>query len=159
MSIKYIPLSGGQLAIVDEVDYDSVKDYKWHLNLKTGYVYRYGINPKTGKRGSLYLHRQVMGFPDKLVDHENGMKTDCRKKNLRLATPSQSRQNTRKQKKKSSSKYKGVTRSGNRWRSQLSHNRKHYYLGTYIDENEAALAYNRKAIELFGEFAVINHVV
>lgn len=158
MAIKYIPLVNGGVAIVDEADYDLLKDYRWHLNKKTGYVSRFGLNEKTGKKGSIYMHRQVMGFPDTLVDHENGMKTDCRRSNLRLATPAQNRQNTRKQRKKTYSKYKGVSKFKGSWKAQIVHKYKHYHLGTFRSEEEAAMAYNLKAIEFFGEFAEINNV-
>ena len=32
-------------------------------------------------------------------------------------------------------------------------------LGMYTDEQEGALAYNKKAIELFGEYAKLNEVI
>ena len=156
--IELIPLSGGRVAIVDEEDYESVKDFRWHFNPKTGYVYRYGLNEKTGKHGSIYLHRQIMGFPDNLVDHKDGVKVNCRRSNLREATPSQNQYNKRKQAKKSASKFKGVTKSEYSWVARIHHNKKRLWLGAYKTEEEAAIAYNSKAKELFGEFAVLNNV-
>jgi hypothetical protein len=36
--------------------------------------------------------------------------------------------------------------------------KKNNYLGIFVTKEEAALIYNRKAIELFGSFAVLNEV-
>ena len=33
-----------------------------------------------------------------------------------------------------------------------------YRLGYFKKEKDAALAYNKKAIELYGEFAILNHL-
>lgn len=156
--IEFIPLSGGRVAIVDAEDYDSVKDFRWHYNPKTGYVYRYGLNEKTGKRGSIYLHRQIMKFPDNLVDHRNGMKVDCRRSNLREATPSQNQYNKRKQKAKAASKFKGVTKGKYSWVARICYQNKNHCIGSFKTEEEAAIAYNSKAKEFFGEFAVLNNV-
>lgn len=62
--------------------------------------------------------------------------------------------------KKQSSIYKGVGwyKPGKKWRSYLYHNKKAYFLGHFEDEKDAARAYNRKALELFGDKAVLNDV-
>ncbi|AXF54590.1 HNH endonuclease [Salicibibacter kimchii] len=72
---------------------------------------------------------------------------------------SQGKYNQRKQK-NTSSKYKGVTwlKKYCKWQSQIQKNGKHYYLGVFETESEAALAYNKVAKELFGEYARLNEI-
>lgn len=43
-----------------------------------------------------------------------------------------------------------------RWHARIAHNKQQYRLGYYLTEREAAEAYNRKAIELYGSEAVLN---
>jgi hypothetical protein len=56
--------------------------------------------------------------------------------------------------------YKGVCWRKDRckWEVKLRYQRKCYYLGYFISKLEAALAYNKKALELAGEFAWLNPV-
>lgn len=46
----------------------------------------------------------------------------------------------------------------NKWQASITHNYKRHYLGLFDSEIEAAAAYNQKALELFGENAVLNDV-
>ncbi len=59
---------------------------------------------------------------------------------------------------KHSSKYKGVIRvkRDRKWQATIQANRRKLSLGAFDDEIEAAVAYDRKAKELFGEFAYLN---
>ena len=43
-----------------------------------------------------------------------------------------------------------------RWRAQIGFNRKRIHLGDFADEKQAAMAYDDKVAELFGEFAYLN---
>jgi hypothetical protein len=56
------------------------------------------------------------------------------------------------------SKYRGVTviEEGRKWAACVRHNYKTYWLGRFLDEEEAAKAYDKKAKELRGEYAVLN---
>jgi group I intron endonuclease len=64
----------------------------------------------------------------------------------------------RKVKKNSSSKYVGVSyiKASNNWHSYINYNGKRTNIGHFKTEIDAAIAYNNKAIELFGEDARLN---
>lgn len=75
-----------------------------------------------------------------------------------IVTKSQHRMTRGKQKPKASSKYKGVywNKQHKKWVARCGSRGKSIHLGYYNDEKEAAKAYDRKAKELFGEYARIN---
>ncbi len=58
--------------------------------------------------------------------------------------------------KSSKSIYKGLRRIGTRWHAKIHLNRKQFHLGSFVDPADAARAYDRAAVELFGEFANLN---
>ena len=43
-----------------------------------------------------------------------------------------------------------------KWKAQIKIDGKNQYLGTFIFEKEAAMAYDLKAQEVYGEFALLN---
>jgi len=151
---KLIPLTQGKFAIVDADDYDELSRYKWHVN-KGGRTY-YASSQKKGK--AIKMHRLIAGAPKGLfVDHINHNGLDNRKRNLRLCTRLE---NIRNQlpRRGGSSQYKGVC-----WRKRekkfvatICVDGKKLYLGYFDDEIEAAKAYDKKAKELFGQFAYLN---
>lgn len=145
---KLIPLTQGKFAMVDNDDFDRVKDINWT------YSQGYALNNKLGS-----MHRYIMGHPDGyLIDHKNHNTLDNRKTNIRYATKQQNQMNQRIQKKLKTSMYKGVSwdNEKEKWVSVIKKNYKGVHLGRYEKEEEAAKAYDRKALELFGEFAYLN---
>lgn len=55
--------------------------------------------------------------------------------------------------------FKGVTVDRySRWIAQINHKNKHYAIGTFNSEKEAAIAFNKKATELYGNDAILNKV-
>jgi hypothetical protein len=60
--------------------------------------------------------------------------------------------------KDTSSAYYGVSfwKNEKKWAAAVAKDGKRYYLGLFTDEKEAALAYNKKATELYGDFANLN---
>ena len=45
-----------------------------------------------------------------------------------------------------------------KWQASICHNHKRIHIGLFEDIKDAAAAYNRKALELFGEFAFLNEI-
>lgn len=87
------------------------------------------------------------------LDHINGIRSDNRIENLRLATPGQNAAN-RNLSRNNTSGSKGVTlHATGKWQAQLQHEGKNYYLGLHVTRQAAADAYAAKAKILFGEFA------
>lgn len=72
-----------------------------------------------------YLHRYLLGFPDKkIVDHINGNRADNRKENLRICSPKQNSQNSKPHKDNKYSSVKGVSylssgKRRKRWRARI----------------------------------------
>ncbi len=150
-------LTHGYKAIVDDIDIVKIKDYTWRIysNWKVKYAVTNGY--VNGKRTTIRMHRLVVNAkPNEKIDHINGNGLDNRKINLRRCTSSQNMGNI--SKRLGSSKYKGVCwgKKENKWRAKISYAGRQYHLGFYMSEKEAALAYNKKAKELFKEFARIN---
>ena len=106
-------------------------------------------------RVAWFLH--YGSWPDELIDHINGVKTDNRVENLRAATCKENDRN-RKAYKGFSSKYKGVSwhKGSQKWRSYLKLNERQEHLGLYVSEEEAARVYDKAAREQFGEYACLN---
>jgi hypothetical protein len=86
------------------------------------------------------------------VDHINHNGLDNRKENLRFVTVAQNQQNSRSQK-KSSSVYRGVSwhKPTNNWQVKICHQGKQMHIGYFVCKHQAALAWNKKATELWGE--------
>jgi len=142
------------LARWDKCDEQIVKSGKWYLT-PNGYL-RGRIN---GERRPVFFHRIVMGSPaGKNIDHINGDKLDNRRSNLRVCTVSQNQMNAKKTRiGKTASAFKGVDwvqrNTINPWRAKIKMNGKQVHLGCFSNELLAAIAYDKKAKELFGEFA------
>lgn len=117
------------------------------------------------KRKPVWMHRVIWEMHNgpiqsgMYIDHINGDSLDNRLENLRLASNAQNQQNSRK-KQTGSSKYKGVYfgKWCSAWRARIKYGKKYESLGYFNTQEDAALAYNRKAIELFGEHANINMI-
>jgi len=129
----------------------------WHIN-GTGTAWEYATcsHQANNVKRSISLHRLITGATrGQTVDHINGDSLDNRRSNLRIGTNAENIRNMRAR--GGTSKYKGVyLRPDKRWRAHITFNYKKMNLGNHITEESAAIAYNAKATELFGEYARLN---
>ena len=88
----------------------------------------------------LYVHGE---WPDRHIDHINGDKLDNRIANLRLATPAENGQNRNRMNRNNTSGLPGATlhKQSGRWMAQITHQRRHIYLGCFGTAEEAHRAY------------------
>lgn len=137
---------------VDDSDYEMLSEFTWCVK-STGYA-------ATTFRGKChYMHRMILGLTDGkvCVDHKDKDRKNNTRNNLRIATRAQNSRNMSKPR-CGSSKYKGVSlyQRDSIWCAFLKTNKKTQYLGRFESEEEAAKAYDLRAMELFGEFASLN---
>lgn len=125
---------------------------------KSKYTY-IGINKKAYLAHRLAWLYMTGEWPKNSLDHINGVYSDNKWENLREATYSQNNFNKTSYK-NSSSKYKGVSyhKRKNKWAARVTVNKQSNFLGYFDSEEEAALAYNKQAIKLHGEYAKLNEV-
>jgi len=81
---------------------------------------------------------------------------DCRIKNLQWCNRSEIKRNISTTKNKTG--YIGVTKDRNTYRAIIYHNGKPISLGNFKTPEEAAEAYNKKSIELFGVTRSLNKI-
>jgi len=153
-AIRYISLTRGKHAMVDAADYPKLAKHKWYAQRADGSGTFYACRTRKGR--SVSMHRQIMKAPKGMVvDHINGNGLDNRRCNLRICTQLQNSQNTRRRR-PGKSRYRGVFPRGDKWQAAIQHDGNQLYLGLFDTDIEAAMARDRKAIELAGEFAVLN---
>lgn len=152
--MKKIPLTQGKYAVVDDSDYKLVSGYKWYFDGK----YARRRDYKSGKQ--IRMHRQILGDSMQLeVDHANGDGLDNRRSNIRICTRSQNGMNKKIQRNNTSG-YRGVSwwSHGNKWKATIRINKKPKHVLYSKDPKEAAEAYNKAALEHYGQFALLNKI-
>jgi len=163
--MKLIPLTQGKFAKVDDEDYEKVMKYKWYLFVPINSELRYANHDNRGHRhvipefkcAAIRLHRFILGItnPKIIIDHLDRDGLNCQKYNLRISTFKGNCAN-RTKKKNAGSIYLGVTKSGYKWKADITHNKKSIYLGQFLTEEDAALAYNKAAEFYHKEYANLN---
>lgn len=120
----------GNDVIVDIDDIERLNSLgKWHEN-DSGYAVRRVVIG--GKKQTLRLHRLVINCPEgMIVDHLNGNRLDCRKKNLRICTQKENANNLH--------HTRGYCFDKSRGKWVVHYKRK--FCGRYETEDEAKRAY------------------
>lgn len=153
--MKEIPLTQGKFAIVDDDDFEYLSQWKWHVcNGPSGTYAMRNSKPIDGNRHHIIMHRIINKTPEGYdTDHINGNGLDNRSSNLRTVTRSQNMWN-RKKNSNGTSKYKGVYwhKQHRKWIANIQVNKKRYFIGLFIEEKDAAMAYATRASKEFKEY-------
>ena len=169
--MSIVRLTNGVTVFVDKEDVAKVTRHNW-------YHHTCGVGKPARARTKIggqwvYMHRYILDLWDreKVVDHINGDPLDNRRENLRVCIARENSRNARKQKtmcgEPCTSEYKGVSLCTSKpfkgkygeykyWRAGIGYEDEWHYIGQFKTEEEAARAYDRKALELHGEFAKTN---
>lgn len=158
--MRRIKLKDGSVVKVDNEDFNMLSKHVWlPQKMVNGKVYPYTrINGK-----QITMHRLIMNPPKgKMIDHLDRDPLNNQRANLRLCTHTENMRN-RTPSKNGTSKYLGVMRRNYKngkfkWCAEIKRHGQKYRLGTFLNEDDAALAYNAAAKILFGKFANLNVV-
>jgi len=149
---KSIELTKGHVAIVDAEDYERVSAFTWSANETLYTVY----GQRVANKKTIMLHRFIMNAIDGMdVAHLDGNGLNCQKHNMRVTTRSLNIANS--PRRVGVTGYRGVTVDGNRFVAKIRNPvGKREHIGMFRTVEEAARAYDAKAREYHGEFAVVN---
>ena len=152
--MRKIKLTQGKFALVDDEDYIYINQYRWCYNAHNNTAM------SRIKSKLVDMHRVIMSTPKGMdTHHKNHNSLDNRKMNLQICTHAENIRHMVKHK-SSSSRYKGVhwNNFSQKWRARIVYNYRTIHLGRFLNEIDAAAAYNKAAVKYFGKFALLNEV-
>jgi len=158
--MKEILLTQGKVVLVSDHRYEYLMQWKW-------YVARHGPNSWYAVRGTgghgnkrmLLMHRAIMNASDGVfVDHIDGDGLNNVDENLRLCTMTENNHN-KKINKNNSTGFKGVHKHIGKpkpYEASIGVDNRKVSLGYFYTPEEAALAYDAAARNIYGVFARTN---
>ena len=155
---REIKLTQGQVAIIDDEDYEWLSQWKWYARKSRNIWYAVRQEWENGRQKQIHMHREILKPPIGMeTDHRDRNGLNNQRNNLRIATRIQNTRN-RKANQNGTSTFKGVfwNPAHDKWQAQIRVKRQRIHLGYFPCEMDAARTYDKAAKEYFGEFACIN---
>ena len=161
--MKEVPLVGtkaaGRVTLVDDDDWPTVAPFVW-------YIHEYDKGPGCKPDGPyavarvadhrlVRMHKFLTGWPR--TDHRDHDGLNNQRWNLRPTTLGQNMANTP-SRQNSVSRFKGVRlqRRTGHWEACIKIGDQARHLGTFLHEQDAAVAFDDAAREAWGEYACLN---
>ena len=143
--------SGDRVVTVDDADYDLVSKYRW-------YIHKRGYAMTCIDGAAVLMHRLIMQPAKNMqVDHIDRNKTNNSRNNLRIVSKGYNAQNIA-PKANNTSGYVGVSKNGKYWQSSIYKDKKRQFIGNFKHKDSAAIAYNKRALLLYGKNAYLNPI-
>ncbi len=160
----YITISSGHKVKIDQADREMVSTQSWRVITSTTGRKKVICFMRTSKGPrNVTLGKFLMNPPKgkQVYPRRFNEELDYRRENLVICTLQQRQSLLPKNRKKGSSKYRGVSfgQVSRMWRASITVHGKAKNLGDFDDEHTAAAAYNRAAKKYFGEFAYQNKIL
>jgi hypothetical protein len=137
----------GEMFFIDRSDLEFVCSRRFYIN-PSGYM----DYSEKGKK--VEFHRKIMNCPaGMIVDHINRQRNDDRRRFLRIKNQSHNQAN------KLGTHpigFRGLKYTKGKWEASVGFNNGRIYIGRFDKREDAARAYDLRAIECFGECAVTN---
>lgn len=142
--MKEIQLTQGQVALVDDDDYEWLSQWEWRawLNPHTRSIYARHQITVNGEHITTLMHRLIIGAgKGQQVDHENHDTLDNQRHNLKLATNQENQRNKTIQRNNASGAC-GVAWhiAAKKWQAQIGVGGKQKYLGLFVTKEDAIAA-------------------
>lgn len=153
--MKSIPLSKGQIAMIDDEDYERVSEFKWYALWNKDTQSYYAARSAGGRinKHIEYLHRFIMQTPKGMIcDHRNHNTLDDRKSNLRNCTPAQSSLNTR-MSTRNTTGHRCITLRRNKYRVVIKADTKTIFDRVFPTLDEAIVFRDKAIAKHHGDFA------
>lgn len=150
--MKLITLTKGQVAIIDDEDWELVSRYSW-VYAGAGYAYA----RQKGKKNPITMHSLIANpGRGREVDHIDRNRLNNRRTNLRVCNRKENSRN--RATRAHSSQFCGVCwdKRTKKWAAYIQIDYKTLFLGYFPTELAAAMAYDIAAYDLHGEFANLN---
>ena len=150
---RWIVLSQGKFALIDEADFERVSVFNWFLS--QGYA---KTHDPTKRREKITLDRFILDPPEGMEpDHIDRNPLNCRRGNLR-SIPHLENMRNRGANVNNTSGFRGVSwsKAAKKWVAQASIGHKHVHLGVFASAEEAARVRDAWIRENHGPFASLN---